>query len=62
MGKTSSVNVATPAFAGGSISVNGKNKAAISKQGNMVNSNYNMDEFEQSMIMRKRIWHRIYLI
>ena len=49
MGKTSSVNVATPAFAGGSISVNGKNKATISKQGNMVNSNYNMDEFEQSI-------------
>ena len=30
MGKKSSVNVATPAFAGGSISVNGKNKATIS--------------------------------
>lgn len=49
MGKTSSVNVATPSFSDGSVSVNGVNKANVSKKGNTVNSNYNMDDYENAI-------------
>lgn len=49
MGKTSSVNVATPSFANGSVSVNGVNKANVSKNGDTVKSNYNMNEYEKAV-------------
>lgn len=49
MGKTTSTNVAMPSFSGGSVSLNGKNKATVSKNGNSINSNYNMDTYEQAV-------------
>ena len=49
MGKTSSVSVATPSFSNGSISVNGVNKANVTKNGNTVNSNYNMNDYEKAI-------------
>lgn len=49
MGKTSSVQVATPAFSGGSVSLNGKNKATVERKGNTIDSNYNMNDFEQAI-------------
>ncbi len=49
MGKTSSVNVATPAFSNGTVSINGTKKADISKKGNSVDSNYNMNDYEKTV-------------
>lgn len=49
MGKTSSVSVATPSFSNGSVSVNGVNKANVTKDGNTVNSNYNMNDYEKAI-------------
>ena len=49
MGKTSSVNVATPSFSNGAISVNGVNKANVSKNGDTVSSDYNMNDYEKAI-------------
>ena len=49
MGKTSSVNVATPAFSNGSVSLNGVNKASVSKKGDTINSDYNMNDYEKAV-------------
>lgn len=49
MGKTSSANVAIPSFSNGSVSVNGVNKANISKNGDTINSNYNMNDYEKAI-------------
>lgn len=49
MGKTSSVSVATPSFAGGSVSLNGNKKATVSRDCNGINSNYDMDIYEQQV-------------
>ena len=49
MGKTSSVNVATPSFSNGSVSVNGVNKANVSKKGDTISSNYNMNDYEKAI-------------
>ena len=49
MGKTSSVNVAVPSFSNGSVSVNGVNKANVSKKGDTISSNYDMDDYEKAI-------------
>ncbi len=49
MGKTSSVSVATPSFAGGSVSLNGNKKATVSRDSNGINSNYDMDIYERQV-------------
>ncbi len=49
MGKTSSVSVATPSFSNGSVSVNGVNKANISKNGDTISSNYDMNDYEKAV-------------
>jgi len=49
MGKTSSPNVAIPAFSNGSVSINGENKSSVTKSGNKVNSNYNMNNYEKAV-------------
>lgn len=46
MGKKSS---STPAFYGGNVSINGQNKATVSKSGNTVYSNYNMSDAERKI-------------
>ncbi|MBR1908136.1 hypothetical protein IJ818_04285 [bacterium] len=49
MGKTSSANVAIPSFSNGSVSLNGENKSSVTKSGNTVNSNYNMNDYEKAV-------------
>lgn len=46
MGKKSS---AAPAFYGGNVSINGQNKATVSKSGNTIYSNYNMSDAEKKI-------------
>lgn len=47
MGKTSSISY--PAYSSGTVSVNGNNVATVSKDGNTINSNYNMSEAEKQI-------------
>ena len=49
MGKTSSVTVPTPAFSGGSVSLNGQKKATVSRRGNDINSNFDMNDYEKAV-------------
>ena len=52
MGKTSSTNVAYPtypSYSSGSVSINGDKKATVTKNGNEIASNYNMNDSEKSM-------------
>lgn len=47
MGKMSKPSY--PSFSGGTVSVNGRTVASSSKQGNSLNTNYNMSDFEKNM-------------
>lgn len=52
MGKTTSANIAYPAYqpySTGSVAINGDKKATVSKSGNEILSNYNMNEPEKQM-------------
>lgn len=45
MGKTSTF----PAYSGGAVNINGQNIASTSKNGNTINSNFNMDETQKKI-------------